>query len=139
MITYLDSVAGVTHDRLQGFFEGWPDPPSTETHLKLLVGSDHVVLAVDEETKDVVGFVTAISDGVLSAFIPFLEVLSDYQGQGIGEELIRRMLDRLDGLYAVDLICDPELQPFYARFDMKPATGLSLRRYSRQSGILTAL
>lgn len=84
MINYLDSAAGVAPDRLHGFFAEWPHPPSPETHLRLLADRDHVVLAVDEETMDVVGFATAISDGVLSAFIPFVEVLSDYRSRGIG-------------------------------------------------------
>jgi ribosomal protein S18 acetylase RimI-like enzyme len=63
----------------------------------------------------VIGFATAISDGVMSAYIPFLEVLPEYQRQGIGTELIRRLLGQLDGLYMVDLSCDAALQPFYER------------------------
>ena len=133
MISYTVSVKGITPERLTGFFVGWPDPPSPETHLELLVNSDHVVLALDEETGSVVGFVTAVSDGVLAAYIPLLEVLPAYQGQGIGSELVRRLLEKLRGLYAIDLICDPELQPFYGRFGMKPHTGMILRNYERQS------
>lgn len=80
MITYRDALAGITADHLGGFFVGWPNPPSAATHLRLLAGSDHVVLAVDEETGRVVGFVTAIDDGVLSAYLPHLEVLPAFQG-----------------------------------------------------------
>ena len=39
------------------------------------------MLARDDAGR-VVGFVTAISDGVLSAYIPLLEVLPEYQGAG---------------------------------------------------------
>jgi GNAT superfamily N-acetyltransferase len=135
VIVYTSSLDGVTADMLRGgFFVGWPDPPSAETHLRLLHTSDHVVLAVDDETGGVVGFVTAISDGVLSAYIPLLEVLPAYQAHGIGTELIRRMLDMLRPLYAVDLLCDTEVQPFYARLGMRPATGMMVRNYDRQSG-----
>ena len=77
---------------------GWPNPPAPETHRKLLGNSDHVVLAVVTATGDVVGFITAISDGVLCAYIPLLEVLPAYQGGGIGQELTRRMLAKLSGL-----------------------------------------
>ncbi|HUV04108.1 MAG TPA: GNAT family N-acetyltransferase [Armatimonadota bacterium] len=128
MIQYTDSLIGITADNLQGFFVGWPNPLSPETHLKLLEGSDHIVLAVDDETGDVVGFVTAITDGVLSAYIPLLEVLPGYQGRGIGKELTRRMLDRLRGFYMVDTVCDPELVPFYARFRMVAGHAMMLRR-----------
>ena len=134
MIVYTDSVEGVAAENLQGFFVGWPNPPSPETHLRLLGNSDHVVLAVDDVTGNVVGFITAITDDVLSAYIPLLEVLPDYQRRGIGQELVRRMLEKLVGLYAVDLLCEQELQPFYARFGMQAASGMMLRDYERQSG-----
>ena len=83
MISYSDSIEGITPDRLNGFFVGWQVSPSPEKHLKLLANSDHIVLAVDDVTGHVVGFVTAISDGVLVAYIPLLEVLPAYQGQGM--------------------------------------------------------
>lgn len=57
---------------------------------------------------------TAITDGVLAAFIPSLEVLPAYRGRGIGTELMRRMLTELARYPDVDLSCDAELQPFYA-------------------------
>jgi len=134
MISYTDSAAGITPEDLRGFFEGWPDPPSPETHLRLLADSDEVMLALDDETGHVVGFINAISDGILSAYIPLIEVLPAYQGRGIGSELAQRMLDKLKDLYMVDLICDPQLQPFYARLGMRPASGMMLRHYDRQRG-----
>ena len=137
MITYSDSSTGITPDQLAGFFVGWPNPPSPETHLRLLRGSDFVVLAIDEAHDArgrVVGFITAITDGVLSAYLPHLEVLPAYQGRGIGSELVRRMLARLGGLYGIDLLCDPDVQPFYARLGLRPAVGMLVRNYARQAG-----
>ena len=131
---YLTSTDAITVDQLHGFFVGWPNPPSPETHLAILRRSDAVVLAIDEETGRVVGFVNALSDGVLNAFIPLLEVLPEYQGRGIGSELVQRLLAQLDTLYAVDLLCDADVQPFYTRLGMQPAQGMILRNYARQSG-----
>ena len=34
----------------------------------------------------------------------------------------------------VDLLCDRELQGFYQRHGMMPASGMMLRNYDRQSG-----
>lgn len=133
-ITYRESSAGIGAEQLHGFFVGWSSPPAPEVHLRLLDRSDAVVLAVDDATGRVVGFVTAISDGVLSAYIPLLEVLPEYQRRGIGSELMRRMLARLRALYMVDLLCDPQLQPFYRRFGMLPASAMALRDYAHQSG-----
>ena len=70
----------------------------------------------------------AISDGILYAFIPLLEVLPSHRGRGIGSELVTRLLDELNDFYAVDLMCDPELQPFYARFGMQPLPAMIIRR-----------
>ena len=131
---FITSVDHISPSQLHGFFVGWPNPPSPETHLAILRRSDAVVLAVDDESGQVIGFVNALSDGVLSAFIPLLEVLPAYQGRGIGSELVRRLLAQLSDLYAVDLLCDADVQPFYARLGLQPAQGMMLRRYERQAG-----
>ena len=134
-ITYRDVADGIAAHHLRGgFFAGWPNPPSPETHLRLLHGSDAVELAIDGATGQVIGYITALSDGVLFAYISSLEVLPTYHGRGIGTELTRRMLERLRRLYAVDLLCDPDVQPFYARLGLRPTTGMLLRNYERQSG-----
>jgi ribosomal protein S18 acetylase RimI-like enzyme len=135
-ISFRDSADEVAREQLQGFFVGWPTRPTPETHLRLMRSSDRVVLAIDDETGQVVGFVTALTDGVLSAYISFLEVLPSHQRRGIGRELVRRLLATLDGLYMVDVMCEVELQPFYRALGMVPATGMILRRYEAQSGTL---
>jgi len=91
------------------------------------VASDFVVLAREADRGRVVGFVTALGDGALSAFIPLLEVLPEYQGRGIGSELVRRMLALLEGSYMIDLLCDDELVAFYERFGMSRRVAMALR------------
>ena len=73
MITYSDSAEALDPSDMDGFFVGWPSAPTPERRLDLLRGSDVVSLAFDDAS--VVGFATAISDGVLAAFVTFLEVL----------------------------------------------------------------
>jgi len=128
MIEYTDLLAGIEPEQLRGFFVDWPRPPSPETHLQLLTGSDHVVLAIDSDTRQVVGYVTALTDGVLTGFIPLLEVLPTFQRQGIGQALMERMHERLGHLPNVDLLCDPDVMPFYERFGMQHADGMVMRR-----------
>jgi ribosomal protein S18 acetylase RimI-like enzyme len=134
MISYTDTIDGIDAEHLQGFFVGWPNPPSPATHLRILAGSYAIMLARDDTNGAVVGFITAISDGVSCAYIPHLEVLPAYQGRGIGSELVRQLLERLRQIYTIDLICDTDVQPFYARLGMQPYTGMILRNYDRQSG-----
>ncbi len=134
MIDYRSAVSGIESSQLEGFFEGWPDPPSPETHRRILEQSDEVVLAIERESGLVLGFITAISDRVLTAYIPLLEVRVEYRGRGIGSELVRRMLARLDDLYVIDLCCDAELQFYYEKLGMNRSLGMSIRNYGRQSG-----
>ena len=132
MIDYVTSLHGVTGTHLTGFFVGWPNPPRPETLLRLLNSSYRIVLARDGER--VVGFANAISDGVLSAYIPLLEVLPEYQGRGIGSEITRRLLGDLSHLYMVDAMCDDNVAPFYERLGLHRAGGFVRRDYTRQSG-----
>jgi len=134
MIQYQSHANDIEADQLQGFFVGWPNPPSSKTHLHLLKRSSHIVLAIDDSTNSIIGFINAISDHVLCAYIPLLEVLPEYQGNGIGSELVRRLLSYLDGFYMIDLICDEKLQPFYDRLGMQPALGMVVRDFDNQSG-----
>lgn len=100
----------------------------------MLEQSYAVELAIDEETGNVEGFIQAISDGVLSAYIPLLEVLPEYQRKGIGTDLIKRMFNRLGDLYMIDLLCDNELQEFYGKQGMQKASGMVIRHYQNQAG-----
>jgi GNAT superfamily N-acetyltransferase len=133
-IQYSSDLSRVTAGQLTGFFQGWPDPPSAEKHLEILHGSAHVLLAIDDTSGDVVGFVNAISDGVLAAYLPLLEVREAHRGSGIGSELVRRILDDLSDLYMVDLACDRELAPFYERFGLVSGHAMLRRNYAAQSG-----
>ncbi|MBL8131597.1 MAG: GNAT family N-acetyltransferase [Anaerolineae bacterium] len=126
---YTDSLDGITPDHLRGgFFEGWTRPLTPEQHLRTLKGCSGCLLAFDEAGGMVVGYITVLTDGVLSAFIPNIEVLPAFRGQGIGSELFRRMLDRLAAIPNLDLMCDDDVRPFYARFGMRPLGGMVFRR-----------
>ena len=134
MIYYTDVLTSVREDMLQGFFVGWPRRPSAEHHLAVLRGSYRAVVAIDDADDRVAGFVNMLSDGALTAFIPWLEVLPQYQGRGIGGELMRRILEGTDRFYSVDLVCDATLVPYYARFGMAGASSALLRHPAALDG-----
>lgn len=132
-LSYRITADGLTEDQLNGdFFDGWLDPPPPETLLRILQSSDHVVVAIRND--QVIGFVTAISDGVLSAFITLLEVVPEEQDKGIGHSLINQILDEIGQIYMVDLVCDANLSRFYAELGFATTTGMSRRDYAVQSG-----
>ena len=133
-LVYTSSLEGVGAEHLSGFFEGWSDPPSQQTHLRILANSDHVILAIQSCTKKVVGFVTALTDGMLAAYVTLLEVLPAHRGVGIGSRLVERLMERLDGIYMVDAVCDDRVVPFYSKLGFSKGTAVMRRDYQKQSG-----
>ncbi|MCL2604492.1 MAG: GNAT family N-acetyltransferase [Defluviitaleaceae bacterium] len=133
-ILYTKDLTGITEDMLMGFFVGWPNPPGPTTHLKLLRGSYRAFVAIDKDCGKVVGFINAVSDGVLSAYIPLLEVVESHKGKGIGSELVRLMLEECKDLYMIDICHDAELTPYYARFGAYKSHASVFRNFDAQSG-----
>lgn len=128
------SLDGITAERLSGgFWEHWPTPPSPERHLDLLHGSRAVALALSADGT-VVGFANAVGDGVLSAYIPLLEVLPAHRGAGIGTRLIERLIDELSPCYMIDVACDDDVVPFYDRLGFTRGNAMVRRDYAAQAG-----
>jgi len=133
-IEYTKNMSDITPNMLSGFFVGWPNPPSAATHLKILHNSYRAFVAIDNNTGMVVGFVNAVSDGVLAAYIPLLEVVEEYHGHGIGSKLVELILAECRDLYMVDICHDVELTDYYTRFGAHKSHGSIFRNYNAQAG-----
>lgn len=133
MINFQDNLENITPENLQGFFVGWPNPPSQQTHLEILKNSSYFIVAVDSKSGMVVGFINSISDNIMSAYIPLLEVLPEYQKQGIGGKLVRKIVDHYKNLYMLDLTCDENLQKYYEKQGLKKSSGMMIRNFDRQN------
>lgn len=65
------------------------------------------------------GYAAVVGNGVTDAYIQDVMVHPDYQHQGVGTQLMERVLARLeaDGIYMVSVIYgEAALKPFYERF-----------------------
>jgi ribosomal protein S18 acetylase RimI-like enzyme len=133
MIEYSNSKEAIAGLDLSGFFVGWPNPPHVEILKKILMNSQHIYLAMDR--NKLVGFVNAISDQTLSAYIPLLEVLPEYQGRGIGKNLVEKIKSDLSHYYMIDICCDEDVTPFYEKLNFKRAHSMILRNYAKQAGL----
>jgi predicted N-acetyltransferase YhbS len=70
-----------------------------------------------------------LTDKVLWAYIPLIEVIPDYRGKGIGKKLVCLMLERLKNMYAIDICCDEDLETFYRQFGFRKVSGMIKRRF----------
>ncbi len=114
--------------KLDPFFKGWKSPPSKRVRSQILKNSDLVVTAW--ENKKLVGFLAAISDGAMHAFITLLEVLEPYQGQGIGSNLMKMALAHYRGYYSVALNTDPDKKRFYEKLGFEEIYALHIQDFA---------
>jgi GNAT superfamily N-acetyltransferase len=80
---------------------------------RALDNSQHLVSAYDGER--LVGFGRVLSDGVLHAMIYDMIVHPDYQHQGIGTQILRKLIQWCDqnGVREIQLFCARGKRPFY--------------------------
>lgn len=91
----------------------WSSAEKPELLHKALVASHSLCSAWDGDK--LVGLGNAISDGFLVVYYPHLIVLPEYQGQGIGTELMRRLMARYDGFHQQMLVSDGRAIDFYRK------------------------
>ena len=108
---------------LDSFFKNWLSPPSGKIKQKLVKGSDLIITARDKN-KNLVGFLTAITDKAMFSCITLVEVHEDYQGMGIGGQLMKRALSCLKGNYDIVLITDPDKTGFYKKLGFTEICGM---------------
>ncbi len=109
-----------TPESLQRLFQSvrWESGNYPDKLARAMANSTAVVSAWDGDR--LVGLVRALSDGETVAFLHYLLVDPAYQGQHIGDALMRRILAPMaDLLYVKIMPSDPATIPFYARYGFR--------------------
>ena len=91
----------------------WSSAQKPELLHRALLAS-HSLFTAWDGTK-LVGLGNAISEGYLVVYYPHLLVLPEYQGRGIGTELMRRLMARYPGFHQHMLVADGRAQDFYRK------------------------
>jgi Predicted acetyltransferase len=115
---------------------------SKEQIIRALENSLYDIVAVDNE--HVVGMGRLIGDGLYYTVVDIV-VSPEYQGKGIGSELIKRILDYADsqtpsgGRASIQLIAEKGKEPFYEKMGFKKIPheycGAGMRKVIHKKGI----
>jgi len=91
----------------------WSAAKKLESLHKALLNSHSLITAWDR--KKLVGLGNAISDGHMVVYYPHLLVLPEYQGRGIGSELMQRLMARYKGFHQHMIVADGRALDFYRK------------------------
>ena len=75
--------------------------------------------------KRLVGMVCAMDDGIMNAYVHYLLVNPDYQGQGIGRKLVGMVKERYASYLRIAVIAYNDEMPFYENCGFKKSTDAS--------------
>ena len=92
---------------------GWSAADKPDSLYNALINSHSLVSAWYGDR--LVGIGNAISDGFLVVYYPHLLVHSDFQRQGIGSEIVRRLLKKYSRIHQQILIADGRALDFYKK------------------------
>lgn len=81
----------------------------------LLISYYHIAVY---EKEELVGYIDCVSNGVTDAYIQDLMVHPDYQGKGVGTDLMNKMIQYLKEkrIYIISVVFEERLKPFYDKF-----------------------
>lgn len=89
-------------------------------HLMRALKSSHSVVTAWVKGS-LVGLGNALSDGSLVVYYPHMLVLPEFQGRGIGRELMKRLMRRYRGFHQHILIAEAKAVSFYRKCGFKRA------------------
>ena len=112
----------------------WKDSYNKSGIKSLLKGSFAFAVAVDKSSRKAVGMGRIISDGVSDAYIQDLVVLPEFRDKGIGQKLVKALLDYCisKGILWIGLIAEPNQDGFYSTIGFKSMENYVPMRYQKE-------
>ena len=126
-------------DQLMELFAGqwWTASRTREQMISVLEGSQLVYSAVHTPTDRLVGFARVVTDLTIVAVVLDVMVAEEWRGHGVGARLMDAVVadPALKPVQSIELVCQPRLFPFYARWGFTEQVGGSrlMRRTSNEA------
>jgi predicted GNAT family N-acyltransferase len=106
----------------------WMSDRTPEETERVLRESDIVVALVDPPSDRLTGFARVLTDFTHIALILDVVVAPEHRSSGQGATLMSAIVDhpRLQTVRSLELVCQPDLVPFYRRWGFTTEVGQSL-------------
>ena len=111
---WIDDIADIDWDELSALYRIAPLGEKPPDALRTVFANSMFVRFVYADDR-LVGAGRALADGLDCAYIADVAVHPDHQGAGLGQALIRRLLDAASGHRKVILYANPGTEAFYRR------------------------
>jgi len=110
----------------------------TKDELSISLSNTYYAVSAYEKNK-LVGFGKIVSDGVIHAMIYEMIVDPDYQGEGIGSNILNKLVDKClkENIRDIQLFCAKGKKIFYERhgFTVRENNAPGMQ-YQRDSGVI---
>jgi predicted GNAT family N-acyltransferase len=131
----------VSAEEVLGLFKSawWTASRDLAGVTRMLSRSD-VVVALRED-GELTGFARALTDEVYLAIILDVIVAPSHRGTGLGAALLDAIVNhpKVSGARSVELVCQPDLMPFYRRWGFTERVGQSrLMRRTADPALISA-
>lgn len=105
----------------------WTAGRTADDVTRMLAASDIVVALVHRPSRRLVAFARVLTDEVYLAVVLDVIVAPGWRGSGLGALLMDTVMGhrRLAGVRSVELVCQPELLPFYRHWGFSEQVGRS--------------
>lgn len=107
--------------------EWWTGARAATDVARMVRASDLVFCLVHRPTDRLVGFARVLTDDTYLAVVLDVIVAAAWRGRGLGAMLLDAVVGhrRVAGVASVELVCQPDLQPFYRRWGFTEQVGRS--------------
>ena len=109
------SIEGVNWDELSALYRAAPLGDKKPDHLRK-VFSNSLFVAFVYDGDRLVGAGRALADGGDCSYICDIAFLPDYQGAGLGKQMVGDLVERSRGHRKIILYAVPGKEPFYKKF-----------------------
>jgi GNAT superfamily N-acetyltransferase len=116
---FSDSLAGVDWSELSDLYRAAPLGDKPPDRLAVVFGNSMFRCVVRAE-GGLVGAGRALADGLDAAYLADIAVHPDHQGRGLGQAIVRDLVQQCHGHRKIILYANPGAEPFYRRLGFLP-------------------